>query len=61
MDCIVCFGFREETDGIKEGEIEKSKSYCAYCWCARDPTQEDLDKLTANKVCYLYFCFHLFI
>ncbi|KAL5009163.1 hypothetical protein ScPMuIL_014744 [Solemya velum] len=40
---------REETDRLKEGEMEKEKTYTALCWSTKVLTQEDLDKLAQYK------------
>ncbi|XP_046370140.2 tRNA pseudouridine synthase Pus10-like [Haliotis rufescens] len=36
---------REDTANLKEGEIEKSKTYSALCWSETELQQEQLDKL----------------
>ncbi|XP_041352916.1 LOW QUALITY PROTEIN: tRNA pseudouridine synthase Pus10-like [Gigantopelta aegis] len=36
---------REETSNLKEGEIDKTKSYCALCCSEKPLSQEDLNKL----------------
>ncbi|XP_005093417.2 tRNA pseudouridine synthase Pus10 [Aplysia californica] len=40
---------RVETEKLKEGEIDKTKKYSAFCWCERELTDADLEKLSAIK------------
>ena len=42
--------FREETDKLKEGEIDKIKNYSALCWSKSTLSTEQLNKLTELKV-----------
>ncbi|BFZ12087.1 hypothetical protein BsWGS_15126 [Bradybaena similaris] len=40
---------REEVTKLKEGEIDKTKTYSALCWCDRELTTADIDMLDAIK------------
>ena len=42
--------FREETEKLKEGEIDKIKNYSAMCWSKSPLSTEQLNKLTEMKV-----------
>ncbi|XP_059161155.1 tRNA pseudouridine synthase Pus10-like [Physella acuta] len=37
---------REDTNILKEGETDKTKSYSAVCWCQREITEEDIQMLS---------------
>ena len=51
-----CCGFREETEKLKEGEIDKIKNYSALCWSKTPLSAEQLYKLTEMKVGYQNTC-----
>ncbi|CAG5120797.1 unnamed protein product [Candidula unifasciata] len=40
---------REEIAKLKEGEIDKTKTYSALCWCDRELTLADIEMLAAIK------------
>lgn len=57
---VVCS--REEITKLKEGEIDKTKTYSALCWCDRELTPADIDMLDAIKVmCVSFFRLYAFI
>lgn len=40
---------RSDVGNLKEGEIDKSKSYTAVCWCERHLSGEDLEMISSTK------------
>merc|ERR1719483_834196 len=40
---------KENTDKLKQGEEDKTKTYTAYCWCERKLEQADVDTLNNIK------------
>ncbi|CAL1533865.1 unnamed protein product [Lymnaea stagnalis] len=40
---------REDTNNLKEGEIDKTKTYSATCWCEREITDKDMEMLGGIK------------
>ncbi|KAK3093377.1 hypothetical protein FSP39_014750 [Pinctada imbricata] len=48
------FVSREDTNKLKEGEMEKTKRYIARCWSESPLTTEDLEKLQTYKDLMIY-------
>ncbi|KAH9509327.1 putative tRNA pseudouridine synthase Pus10 [Bulinus truncatus] len=40
---------RKDTDRLKEGEIDKTKTYSAVCWCERELTKSDVELVNSLK------------